>query len=342
MSDDNTLVSKYGYTEEELKLIRKDPNLRHVFNLMDTLHEDCTRQSNDSLGTLITRKGPQFLIPPMFAAYPDSPTAERYMEAFNFFFYGWEVLRKYPKDIVESEGDCDILKPAFHAYSYGDICEQHLFSQFRPPKNTTTLIDQYLIFRPNDILVEYFKVALVLKPDVTTYTSISDFELQKQRIVTGEEFIHRRQSYIELSDVDRHMLKSVYYYLGAIYVTTKQEKRALDSFQKCYDLDKTNISALYGIAYQYLARDPESAITLFQQYIDRAPECEKQYPNAHYMLAFLYITHYKNEKEAFKYCHLAEKAEEKRLSFLYPVDIPQKKMMQTLKSLITPEITNSS
>lgn len=335
MSEDKTLVSKCSCSVEEMKLIRDDPNFRLIFDCMKNLQEDCTRQSNDSLGVLIRRNGTEILIPPMFAAYPDSPTAQRYMEAFNFFFYGWEVLRKYPKDIVESEEDCDILQPAFHAYSYGDMCEQHLFSQFRPPEDTTTLINQYLKFRPNDILVEYFKVAFVLKPDVTMYISanFSDFDFQKKIIVTGEEFIHRRQPHAEFSEVDRHMLKSLYYHLGAVYVTTNQEKRALDSFQKCYDLDKTNVSALYGIAHQYFIRDPEKAITLFQQYIDRAPVCDKQYPNAHYMLAFLYIQHYKNRKEAFKYCDLAEKAEEKRLSFLCPVDIPQKKMMQTLKSL---------
>lgn len=107
----------------------------------------------------------------------------------------------------------------------------------------------------------------------------------------------------------------------------------LDSFQKCLDLDKTDVDALYGVAYQYMKRDPVKAIQLYSDFINKAPECDKKYPNALYMLASLYWTHYNNIPEALRYCQLAEEAEKKRLSFLYPVDIPQKKTMQILKSM---------
>lgn len=98
------------------------------------------------------------MIPSMFSAYPQSPTAQRYLKAFNFFMDGWIILQNYCKSVVATEDDCDFLKPAFHSYSYGEITEQH---QFQPPDNTSVLIDQYLKFRSSDIFAEYCKVMLV-------------------------------------------------------------------------------------------------------------------------------------------------------------------------------------
>lgn len=62
-----------------------------------------------------------------------------------------------------------------------------------------------------------------------------------------------------------------------------------------------------------------------------APSCDKQFPNAYYMLATLFAE--TNIDEALRYCALAKKAENERLPFLEPVQIPQKKLMQTLKAL---------
>lgn len=87
----------------------------------------------------------------------------------------------------------------------------------------------------------------------------------------------------------------------AIYVTTSQGERALNSFQKCYDLVKTNVLALYGISFQCMEIDPDQAISFFMQYTDRAPKCATQYPNAHYQLAYLSLAHYKNFQEGMKY-----------------------------------------
>lgn len=320
--------------KEITRSLRDDPNFKLCVNNLLEMKKQIVLQSNDAHRVFL-HSGRSIMTPAMFCTYPDSPTAQRYMEAFNFFLYGWNILENYHKDVVETENDCDFLQPAFHAYSYGEMTEQHLFSQFQPPENTKILINQYLKLRPQDVLTEFCKAILVFNPDLSKYKSekFSDFDFQKTKIVTGEEFIHQRLPYADLSDVDRAMLISLYYQLGAIYVTTFQPKRALDSFQKCYELDKTNVSALYGIAYQYMEKDPERAIRLFLQYIDRAPECDKQYPNAHYQLALLYLTHYKNKQEAMRYCNLAERAEKKRLSFLYPVDIPQKRIVQMFKSM---------
>jgi predicted amidophosphoribosyltransferase len=60
-----------------------------------------------------------------------------------------------------------------------------------------------------------------------------------------------------------------------------------------------------------------------------APSCDKQFPNAYYMLAKCVAE--ANIDEALRYCALAEKVKNERLPFLQPIRIPQKKMMQTLK-----------
>jgi hypothetical protein len=44
------------------------------------------------------------------------------------------------------------------------------------------------------------------------------------------------------------------------------------------------------------------------QFVDQAPVCDKQYPNAYYMLASLHLMK-NNLKMAFKYTELAEDAE---------------------------------
>lgn len=336
MPDDKKGVKELSMPDDEkeiTRLLRDDPNFKLCVNNLLEMKKQLVLQNNDAHSVFLRPKCR--MTPAMFTAYPDSPTAQRYMEAFDFFLYGWLILKDYNKDVVDNENDCDFLQPAFHAYSYGEMTEQHLFSQFQPPENTSNLINQYLKLRSRDVLTQYFKTILVFNPNLSKYKSenFSDFDFQKTKIVTGEEFIHQRLSYADLSGVDRSMLKSLYYQLGAVYVTTFQVKRALDSFQKCYDLDKTNVSALYGIACQYRKKDPERAIKLLLQFIDRAPDCDKQYPNAHYQLAHLYLEHYKNDQEAMRYCNLAERAEKKRLSFLYPVDIPQKRMVQMFKSI---------
>jgi tetratricopeptide (TPR) repeat protein len=72
-------------------------------------------------------------------------------------------------------------------------------------------------------------------------------------------------------------------------VASCQTERALNSFQKSFDHERSNYSALYGIAYCYIASEPEKAKTLFYQYLEMAPNCDKQFPNAYYMLATLFV-----------------------------------------------------
>ena len=290
------------------------------------------QQAHDPLTTFNTIDSNR-LTKSNFEAYPDSPTAQRYLKAYHLFSGGFVCLNSYEKETVQSAEDCDYLQFAFYSYSLAEICESHLYSRFPPPKNTSNLIKQYLKIRPNDVLVQFLKLILTHRRHGREHEQLTEYDFQREWIIAGEKFIHKRQRFVKDSELDRDMLVYLYYILGVTYVISFQKRRSLDSFQKSYDLDPSNVAALYGVAYQYMENDPEKAIRIFREFISKAPECDKQYPNAYYMMAYLYFVHYKNESEAMRLCRLAEQAEEKRLEFLYPVDIPQKEIMQLWKSM---------
>ena len=86
------------------------------------------------------------------------------------------------------------------------------------------------------------------------------------------------------------MLTHIYQLLAAIYTTTHQSIRAIDSFQKCYDLDPANVTALYGIVFNNMYEDKEKAVELLKKYIVLSPVCDKHYPNARYMFGILYLS----------------------------------------------------
>jgi tetratricopeptide (TPR) repeat protein len=277
------------------------------------------------------------LNPIIFATYPNSPTAQCHLQAFINFSNGSELILHYKKEGVEDENDCDYLQPAFECIANGHIFENSLFEPFRPPDNTGKLVNQYRKLRPDDAAAEYVNVILIWRRhglrEVET-TKLSDYEFDKRCIRKAEKFAHKLQSTLksDSKSINRRILIDVLYLLGSRYVSSHQLERTLDSFQKCYSLDTTNHSALYGIAYHYKEGNPEKAIQLFLQFVDQAPVCDKQYPNAYYMLASLHLKRY-NPEMASKYTELAEDAEKKRLPFLSSVDIPDKDCMQLLKSI---------
>jgi hypothetical protein len=90
-----------------------------------------------------------------------------------------------------------------------------------------------------------------------------------------------------------------------------------------------NYSALYGIAYCYREIERKKSKTLFHQYLEMAPNCDKQFPNACYMLAKFVAE--ANIDEALRYCALAEKSKMNDFHFFNQFEYHRKKMMQTLK-----------
>lgn len=270
-----------------------------------------------------------------FSHYPNSPTASYFRRAVYHFRMAVEIIKGYNRESVDNLKDCEVLRPAFENVVYGHICENSMYEPFRPPDNTSILIDQYLMLKPDDVFAEYAKHIILgrtLLKEEKGNNLLSDFESSKLYIKSSELLALKLKPKTNAQPY-RMILIDIYYYLGSKYVSTEQHERALDSFQKCFDLDNSNYRALYGIAYQHMESDPEKALELFKKFISMAPECEKQYPNAYYMIATIYMSK-GNFDAALRHCSLAEDAERTRLPFLGPVDIPHKDMMQQMKCMI--------
>ena len=72
---------------------------------------------------------------------------------------------------------------------------------------------------------------------------------------------------------------------------------------------------------------------LYTEYLEKAPKCAKKYPNACYHLAQFYMIRH-NIQKVQEYYKLGQDAEENRLPFLQPVDIPIKQMLSMLCQVI--------
>lgn len=261
--------------------------------------------------------GPTFSEFSMFAAFPDSPTAKSYKKAFDLYCAAQGVLLQYTKTTVETNEDCEYLQQAFHDYAKSNLCESHLFGTFKP-QIMSDLIDQYLKIRPNDILTEYLKTVIIFAqhPDVCKskidYSSVKHL---KKLIKMNEEFAFKVSKFKPQNDFRRDLLINLYFLLGSLYSNTDQEVRALDSFQKSYDLDNNNYDSLYGVAFYHFYRNSDKAESLLQKFLQLAPECNKRYNDAFYTLALIYLK--RGNYERFKdYYYKGLEAEKKQLSCL--------------------------
>lgn len=76
----------------------------------------------------------------------------------------------------------------------------------------------------------------------------------------------------------------------------------------------------------------DTAVKVLQEYLVEAPQCAKNYPNVCYYLAQCAELD-KNMSEFRKYYELGQDAEEKRLPFFDPVDLPLKDMLSPIYQL---------
>ena len=67
----------------------------------------------------------------------------------------------------------------------------------------------------------------------------------------------------------------------------------------------------------------DAAVNILMEYLAEAPPCCKGYPNAYYYLASIAFS-IENKEDGMKYYELAQDAEENRLPFFEPVNIPLK------------------
>jgi len=76
----------------------------------------------------------------------------------------------------------------------------------------------------------------------------------------------------------------------------------------------------------------DTTVKVFQEYLVEAPQCAKHYPNACYHLAYCALLD-ENMNEFRKYYELGQDAEEKRLPFFGPFDLPMKVILSPMYQL---------
>jgi tetratricopeptide (TPR) repeat protein len=232
-----------------------------------------------------------------------------------------------PRVLLQS--DCDYLQPGLHHFIEGYMTADYMLQQFHLPPSFTYLVEDYLQLRPNDILVEYIYVNVVV---ALKTKELPDYERCKETIRALEIFVHKLLPY-EHEETAKRILIDSYYVLGAKYTSTDQNERALDAFEKCYALDETNIGAIYSVAFHYQAQFPEKALMLCNKYLDIAPKCDEKFPHVHYVMGFIYACHFKNIKLAKKYYLLGKKAETYRLPFNPTADFSAKSILESIMPL---------
>ncbi|XP_053378945.1 uncharacterized protein LOC123526441 [Mercenaria mercenaria] len=312
-------------TKEEM--IKEQPELKHLFGYMEKITRESTAQAQNSSIVFRNKRGK--VTPELLMQFPDSPTAKQTMVALNHYIFACNILWSYTKPRVLVQSDCDFLEPGLHHYMEGYMIAMYMSQQFPPPPTIEILVEDYLRLRPNDSLVEYFHVSIIVAMRASTK---SDFESCKEMIRAREMFVHKLFPYKNVETVKRILIDS-YYNLGAKYTSTDQDERALDAFEKCYALDETNIGALYSVAFHYKEKDPEKAIKLCEKYLGMAPKCDEKYPNIHYVMGYIYAIQFKNIDLAKKYYDLGMEAENYRLPFNPPTDFGPKTFLESIVPL---------
>ena len=159
-------------------------------------------------------------------------------------------------------------------------------------------------------------------------------------------------------------LHVLYYHMAAIYTIAEEPKKAAEAFESSLKCCPSYYDAKRGLGYNlmtlYSSKTVEShqdipeelpfnkprpsdrevskyaswtaeklrdtAVKVLQEYLVEAPQCDKNYPNACYYLAWGAFLN-TNMSEFRKYFELGQDAEEKRLPLFNPVDLPMKDMM---------------
>ena len=124
----------------------------------------------------------------------------------------------------------------------------YMGKQFPLPPQITVLTEDYLGLRPNDTLAEHFYVCILVH---ALAAEKSDYESCKEIIRAHEEEVHKLLPYKHVP-TERDVLRHSYYLLGAMYTSTDQGVRAIEAFEKCYELDVNSIDAIYAIAFKYM------------------------------------------------------------------------------------------
>ena len=301
------------------------------------------------------------------------PTAKIYLQAYKLLKEGLEVLYKSnftdARGISLIAYGCLTENSILQAFPFQNellanilqLCEENLYKNpcffeglllsiaFCGENSTgkvsfETLKSDNRTFMCFDNLIHFIQKA---EPD--TPPSVDPFEFDK----TYSSWLH-----------------VLYHHMAAIYTIAEQTKKAAEAFEsslKCcpsyYDAKRGlgyNLMKLYSsktvechqdISEELPSSKPrpcdremskyaswtaeqlrDTAVKLLQEYLVEAPQCDKNYPNACYYLANCAVLD-RNMSEFTKYFELGQDAEEKRLPFFGPVNLPIKDRLSPLYQL---------
>lgn len=329
LQDKNGPISEEDIDQFKKKL-RGDKRTKPLAKLLDnfkTMSDTRANQSQDPDLCVENTRG--MVTPKLLQKFPNSPTAQRHMEVLHQFIEGMEILENYKKNEVASEYDCQLLEGAFRAYAKGLLVESHMMKYYGPPLyKKTELLVQYCKLRPHDYYAELLKIQVYDEPNWKK--SLTLYEASKNEIIAHEILVKKCLPYKAQESV-QDFLHGMYHLLASMYVRTDQTYRAQDAFKKALSLKPNDILAIYGLAFCSVGENQEEAVKMLEKYFELAPKCDEKYPNAHYLMADVYLLKpcSSNIKLARKFYERGLEAERFRLPFM-PPDIPFKDSVQVL------------
>ena len=292
----------------------------------------------------------------MLRQFDSFPTAKIYLQAYKLSKEGLEVL--YKSNFTDARG--------ISLIAHGYLTENSILQAF-PLQNELLpyilqLCENNLYKSPCFFEGLLFSIAMEnLKSDEKTLMCLDNLihfiqkaEPDSPPSVAPFEFDKTYSSWL-------HVL---YFHMAAFYTILEETEKAAEAFEsslKCcpsYYVAKRglgyNLMTLYSsktvkshqdIPEELPSNKPrqwdremskyaswtaeklrDAAVKVLQEYLVEAPQCDKSYPNACYYLAWGAFLN-KNMGEFRKYFELGQDAEEKRLPFFNPVDLPLKDML---------------
>ena len=300
----------------------------------------------------------------MLSQFHWSPTARIYLQAFKLVKEGFEIL--YKSNFTNGKGisliargfltensilqafpiELSILRPLFQ------LCERNL-------KKNPSFFEGHVV----SLALHHFERKLSVESSKVDLKKIMCIKNVIDLIQQAEPDSIPPADPFTFNTNYSSWLHVLYCHLGAIYIVGNNYEKAAEAFDNSLKCCPSYFDSKRGIGYSlmllYLSRPnskneeskqkPEerkisklaswtkeelgdAAEKVLKEFLDEAPPCCKTYPNVCYYLAKLALANMKMN-EFKKYYELGQDAEEKRLSFLGPLNLPLKDGMYTAYQL---------
>ena len=319
-------------------------------------------------------------------AYPESPTAQRYLKAYKLAEKGLQILRN--SNYTDKHG----LTCLAHAWLTENTIKNSLLIQWN--EKVRIFLFASSVLSSGD--PKFFEGVLVTYALMGTAGGISKDSVMRNHanlaalsnltylIQKAEPCPDTKVEPGEFGDNYTSWLHELFFFMGSILNISDQFGQAAKVFGKSLELCPSNFKAKIALGYSlFNARKEKESVEqgdigdltypesvgkvlpkrkgnrqdvrpsrcsdletwekvkqLYNDYLKNAPKCSKKYPNACYHMAFFYMAR-RNMPKMQEYFQMGQDAEELRLPFLGPVDIPMKHKMSSLCQLAPPMRCNN-